>query len=334
MNIIKFKDIIVDSESNLSENDIQFFNNKLKGKYAYAINWKYIVDLDSINFDEYLKISNGDPIYVPYIDIQYVYDFVDFEETNNINNIDKLKTFNRYTTDSSITIDELKKFRPWLAFMLLQQNINDDKINHVLQYYSFDDMGTQTGAGMYDEVIKQLSNFGKVDVSLTNITSTCGCVNSSNTIGSIKQTNVVTTNKKSYCDCVTLSNQSSYNSVSICDTIEIYRKNIYIKMVETFKEIDFWTPYKDTILIDMVNYIKNIINVNLPLHTSKYISNYVECGCLSNKEMEQNTNIQILKNLEQSLNYIINDDITGHKNFISDSLYSWSSLLYEKMYWE
>ena len=84
----------------------------------------------------------------------------------------------------------------------------------------------------------------------------------------------------------------------------------------------------------MYNYIRNIINTNLPLYTTSYISNYAECGCLSEKDLEQQTNIQILKNLEKSLNYIIENKIEGNRNFISDSFTKWSSLLYEKMYWE
>ena len=332
MNIVKFKDIIVADE--ILKDNTSYFNSKLKGKYAYAINWNYVIDLDSISLDEYIKISLGDPINVPYIELSLVYDYIDLEETNKVNNVDGLKTFNRYTTDADITLNELKKFRPWLAYIILQQNIKDEDVKHMLEYYNFDNPHTMTGSGMYNDVIKYLSTFGRTDLVFDSITSTCGCGGSNSFNATTTQSYGVSTSKKSFCDCVNLTKQSYTSAVSVCDPTAIYRKNIYAKMVDTFSEIDFWVQYKDSVLVDMVNYIRNIINTNLPLYTTSYISNYAECGCLSEKDLEQQTNIQILKNLEKSLNYIIENKIEGNRNFISDSFTKWSSLLYEKMYWE
>lgn len=46
MNIVKFQDTILNESNNkhmLSEEKVNLFNNKLKGKYAYAINFKFVV---------------------------------------------------------------------------------------------------------------------------------------------------------------------------------------------------------------------------------------------------------------------------------------------------
>lgn len=311
MNIIKFKDIILTESTGLSVDKLDLFNNELKGKYAYAINWMHIIPLDKLTQEEYVKLSLGDPLtdgtYIELIDIPK--DVIDMDATIKANSIDSYKHYNKYTTDSTITLDEIKRFRPWLAYMLLQYPILDNEVKHMLEYYNFDDPINMNGSGMYDEVIKQLSIFGKTDLNFNNISiNSCGCSHN--------------------------SNQLSYNSsVNICDTISIYRKNIYMKMVETFKDFNFWSQYKDSILVDMINYIDNIININLPLYTSQYTSNYVDCGCLNEKDLEQKTNVQILKNLKQALQYIINNEINTHKNFINDSLMNWASSLYEKMYW-
>ena len=332
MNIIKFKDTLLDSSTGLSEDKIQLFNESLKGKYSYIVNWMYVLPLDSISQDDFIKLSLGDPINIPYIELQYIYNYVDLEETTKINNVDGLKTYNKYTTDSNITLDEIKKFRPWLAYTLLQQNISNPDVKHILEYYNFDDPISLVGAGMYNDVIKYLSTFGKTDLIFDSATSTCGCSGISFGKTSM-QTYGISTSKKSYCDCVNISNDTYSGAVNLCDPVAIYRKNLYAKMVDTFSDVDFWTQYKDSVLVDFVNYVKNIINTNLPLYTSSYISNYAECGCLSEKDLEQQTNIQILKNLEKSLTYIIEDKIDGNKNFISDSFTKWASLLYERMYW-
>lgn len=308
MNIIKFKDILLDESTGLSQDKIEMFNNDMKGKYAYAINWMHIIPLDKISTEEYIKLSLGDPLtdgtYIELIDIPQHY--IDMEETNLINKVDKYKNLNKYCTDSNITIDELKVFRPWLAHTLLQQEIKDVDLIHVLNFYDFDDKENLIGAGMYDDVIKHLSTFANTPSSIVGITkSTCGC----------KDIPVINT------------------TLPECDAISMYKTGIYNKMVEVFSNIDFWTTYKNSILIDMKNYIDNIIKLNLPLHSSKYISNYTDCGCLSTNELEQQNNIKILSNLSKSLQLIIDDKTSGNVNFISSSLENWASILYEKMYW-
>ena len=50
MNLVKFQDVIIEGDN--------FFNEKLKGKYAYAINWLYIAPLD-LQEKEYIQISKG-----------------------------------------------------------------------------------------------------------------------------------------------------------------------------------------------------------------------------------------------------------------------------------
>lgn len=308
MNIIKFKDMLLDSSCGLSLDKIEMFNNELKGKYAYAINWMHIVPLDKITQEEYVKLSLGDPlidgIYLEMIDIPQHY--IDLDETMKINGVEIYKNLNKYTTDSDITIDELRVFRPWLAHTLLQQSIKDSQFIHVLEYYDFDDPTNLIGAGMYDDVIKHLSDFTSTPSSIIDITkSSCGCKN-------IPVINTL---------------------MPECDAISIYRTGIYNKMVEVFSDMYFWQDYKGSILIDMKKYIDNIIKLNLPLYSSKYISNYTDCGCLNLNDLEQQNNIKILSDLSKSLQFIIDDKISGNKNFISDSLSKWASVLYEKMYW-
>jgi hypothetical protein len=319
MNLIKLKDIILDETSNLTAEKIEIFNKELKGKYAYIVNWQHIVSFDRINQEDFVKLSIGEPLKEnSYIDLKEIpTNAIDLDETNYINNVDKYRGLNKYTTDPDITIDEIKKFRPWLAYTILQQGIKDEEVRHMLQFYNFDDPINFEGSGMYDDVVKYLNAFGNTYVLFNNTSnkSSCGCNNSRTVLNSSK------------------SNIVNPGNINFFDVEKIYKMNIYVKMIDTFKNIEFWEPYRDTVLVDMKNYIDNIIKVNLPLYSSKLSSNYAECGCLNQKDIEQQTNIKILFNLSQSLQYIINDEINEHKNFIKDSLLKWASTLYEKMYW-
>lgn len=317
MNIIKIKDVLLDSTSGLSQEKIAFFNKNLKGKYSYIINWVYVIPFDLISQEEYVKISMGEPLKEgTYLTLKEIpSNVIDLDETNYTNSIDKYKSLNKYTTDPDITIDEIKKFRPWLAYSLLNEGvIVDNDIKHMLDYYNFDDPANQNGSGMYNDVIKYLSVFGNTYVLIDNY----------NNIRS-----------KSGCSC---NSQTRYDvlgerEAGMFGVENVYRMNLYVKMVNTFKDVAFWEQFSNTVLVDMKNYIDNIINVNLPLYSITRTSNYCDCGDLSVKDLQQSNNIKILENLSKSLQYIMDGDIYGHKNFINDSLFKWASVLYERMYW-
>lgn len=317
MNIIKFKDVLLDSSCGLSVEKIDLFNKHLKSKYSYIVNWIYIVPFDLISQKEYVEMSTGAPLkegsYLTLTEIPS--NVIDLSETNYINNIDRYKSLNKYTTDSNITIDEIKKFRPWLAYSLLKEDIiTDNDIKHMLEYYNFDDPNNQSGSGMYDDVVKYLNTFGDTYVMVSR------------------------NNQRASSSCCSCNSQSKYSVLSereqgMFGVEKVYRMNLYVKMVDTFKNVEFWEQFADTVLIDMKNYIDNIINVNLPLYSTTTSSNYCECGDLNIKDVEQTNNLKILENLSKSLQYIMDDNISGHKNFIKDSLFNWASTLYERMYW-
>ena len=51
MNIVKLNDILIPESFKLAE----FFNSKLKGKYAYWVQMRYIFPLDSLDYKTYIK---------------------------------------------------------------------------------------------------------------------------------------------------------------------------------------------------------------------------------------------------------------------------------------
>ena len=292
MNIVKLLDKVKEGDD--------FFNQRLKGKYAYNVRCEYIIPLDSITVEEYNRLEvEGVSDDIIYDSVSSLLEFIDFDETERVNSIDKYVYLNKFVSDDDITIDELKRFRTWLAENLLDLSSDlDEKTTHMLQYYVDE---------MEDDTCKRLQMFGSTDVQLTTVNTSCGCMN----------------------------NSSLYNlgNINVRDPLSIYKKNIYTHMVSIFSDIEFWKQFSITFIKEFKRYIDNIIRNNFTLTTSSYVTNYADCSCLNEKDVEQRNNISILNNLSKSLEYILNDDSAGHRNFISDALISWSSMLYERMRW-
>ena len=317
MNIVKLLDKIK------VEDD--FFNQNLKGRYAYYVRCKYIIPLESITLEEYNRLEKeGVSEDVIYYSTSTLLDFIDFEETERINNINKYIYLNKFVSDNDITIGELKRFRTWLAENVLDLSSElDDKTTHMLHYYANE---------MDDDVCKYLQMFGISDIQFTSTSSECGC---NKTSGYNKMSSTIAQTTTSQCTCGCKDNSSLYNleNINLCDPLVVYRKNVYTKMVEVFSNIEFWLQFDKDFIDEFKKYIDNIIRANFTLTISEYISSYVDCNCLSEKDLEQKKNIDILNNLSKSLEFISNEDVAGHKNFINDTLLSWSSMLYEKMRW-
>lgn len=320
MNIIKLKDQIMPDSMNHAE----YFNKHLKGKYAYWVQMRYIVSFDHMRHEGYvaceedisklLQREDGSwpkPYGAPSIDVyeKGIMNYVDPIETDRINNTIEFRLKNTYTPDDNITIDELKQFRTWLASELLKMDrteLGEQKKSllnhietHVLEYYAAD---------MYDNTIKILSDFSNIKVVFTDINNTT-------------------------CNCHHDSNISSlYNmELNSCDPISIYKQNIYNHMVDMFSNTSFWTQWSPEFIGEFKKYIDNIIKCNLSLSKSDWFNSFLDCNCQDTNT--QDKYIGILKNLSISLGYIKDGQISGHKNYINDSLSMWSKVLYENMKW-
>lgn len=318
MNLIKLKDVKAPSHLSWAP----YFNRHLKGKYAYWIQMRYIVSFDHMKHEGYvaceediyklLQRPNGEypkPYGAPCLDVydMDVVGLIDTIETDRINSTIEFRMKNNYVSDEDVTEDEVRMFRQWLAVNLL---LMDQMENGRQKYQFFTEMETHVlnyyANNMYDGTIKILNNFGGLSVKVENVEKSCACMSGGTDISSLYG-----------------------SSISTCDAITIYRDNIYKKMVEMFKEIDFWTRWPKEFIVEFKKYIDNIIRLNLPFEDT-YKSDFEDCCC--HKEAN-NDNINVLNRLSQALQYIKDEDVRGHKNYIKDALYDWSSRLYEKMMW-
>lgn len=314
MNIIKFKDQIKLGDD--------MFNTFLKGRYAYWIHMRYAVPLEFITQKDYIAMESDinnlidgssnkgkDKHYWDLWKEDKLQGYVDETATEEINNVLPLIRDNKFTTDSDITLDEIKKFRTWLASTLLtfdqdakgnQKNeFYTEEFAHVLEYYK---------NHMYDDTVKWLIKYGKPN-----------------------QTTPYQTPSK--CGCSSNNQVSDFSDITYdtCDPIYIYKNNIYNDMVLKFGNIDFWINFSELFLAEFKAYIDNIIRLNLPLKTPQYQSDFSGCNTLN--ESEQQLLLDVLKRLSYSLELILSKDVSIHRNQISKSFQDWAKMLYENMEW-
>lgn len=318
MNIIKLKDILMPDFYPVAT----LFNTKLKGKYAYWVKMRYIFPLDSIDYDTYIKYEQMDnaafaessiephiDLYATYYSqcmIEFVKDYIDATETDDINSVYQYEVANAYTADYDIDVDDLKSFRSWLANELLKFNVDGNgnqtgeyspETLHMLEYYK---------NNMYNDTVKYLNMFANPNiVSLINNKSTCGCCASTSI-------NIIP-------------------AIDTCNPIDVYKNNIREFMINTFSDVTFWTSKNKSFLMLFKKYIDNILRIGFTLPKASETSFNVDCQCASN-----NNNVlkKILENLSVALQYIIDETVAGHKNFIYDALYDWSKNAYEYMNWK
>ena len=315
MNIVKLKDIVLPKECRFSK----FFNERLKGKYAYWIKMRYIFPLDSLDYKKYIQYEQLDQVYLlgpdilPHIDLydeecnmfNFTQDYIDMDATEAANAISDYRTANEYVADADIDINKLRKFRSWLASEILMFNtsVDGEYLNtlssnqiHMLEYYKND---------MYNDIVKQLNAFGVEDMFAP-----------------------VTNNGDCKC-CGNVSGLYKLTSTNTCNALDIYKKNIHNLMVQTFENVNFWTQYNKDFIEVFKRYIDNIIKTGLVIKKSNSESLYIKCNCTNTEPTTA-----LLQNLSLALGYIINDAINGHANFIHDALYNWAEQLYDFMSWE
>lgn len=313
MNIVKFRDIYLETnDSSLTTSDIENFNANLRGKYAYVVNWKWVVPMSKMSETEFVNASVLDSSQgtedipnnlIPFgaIQLDKISDYVDHSETEITNNVSRYLKLNEFVSDSDITIDDAKKFRQYLAEQLLAIKYEFVKgETQMLNYYK---------DNMYDSVVDSLTIFTENN-----------------------QVQLLYIGKKS-CDCLTtkgLQGQAVVNGQ--CDPIYEYRRGVYSKMVELFSDYNYWIGLGG-LCIDFKKYIDAIIKYNLPLFISSNINVFDDCTCTSRTDSLQERGINTMKNLSLALQYIIDSDVDGHKNFINEALSVFASQYYERMYW-
>lgn len=317
MNVVKFQDIILTPEtSGFTPQECDLFNSEFKAKYAYVVNWKWVVPFSSLSRQEYIAASEEDrlPSGVVSMNMTELWQFTDITATGRANNIGKFVEMNAFAPSSDVTIADLKRFRTRVAEWVLMFRTNEDSESRpeasdirMLEYYK---------GGMEDEATARLQLFIPYASAITSIPSqnTCPC----------HQNNTTTDN----------------TAASLCDPDDIYRRGIYNVMVSYFSNPEYWLDTDADMLTMMKLYVDNIIKADFKLTTSEYDNDLIACGC-GLEEGSQAYLMAILRDLSKALQYMINelndidtkDRYRGNRNFVAGALNKWASKLYENMEW-
>lgn len=336
MNIVKFRDTVINGNDN--------FNTNYKGKYCYCVNWVWCIPLDVINEIDFVELSKNNisvdeefrEMYIPdTIDVDkraiientviYYEEYKSYDDTpvtEAANSSLRFMLANEVATTGTLTIDQLKQFRTWLATTLynyqeLYKDYKNDpqKTTMMLNYYK---------ENMYDDVCKALDSFTNIPFIQGNLgAASCysGCM-----------PGVTTTAVNQPCSC----GGSSVIQLGTITTgcLESYRKNVYNWMVLVFSDSDFWKLFNETTpnLINLIIlYLQGILDANLPLSKQCDKITYNDCSCLAGDTNEINRGI--LQDAIKAFTFILNNNIAPNQTFIYNSLNKWSSTLYEIMQW-
>ena len=412
MNIIKFKDTVI---TDTNKRDFEWYNENLRGKYAFWVRCRYVVSLNDITQNMYvsfettinnllecdyyiLSLVNDEYKYslipindvsenqtkravlvteipsnpssdspalikidhhkIKYVDLwdgdyYWMNSYIDYVETDNINNIDGLKQSNNYIPTGDLSLDEIKRFRTWLASSLLDLNYSFyewDNDNNEYKEILTPTLSQRLLAELVEEIPNiQASQYIKIknlnvvdwDDNQTHIlnyykngmydetlkwVSLYGGINTSVIDNSTVNINA--------CGCGTNTNISSlYNSsIGVCDVPFIYKKSIKQGMITLFSNINTWIQLPHYYLLTIKSYIDGIIQSNLKLVFDGSNNEYYDCKCLN--KGNQDNGISILRQLSSAFEYLSSSDtLSTHKNFILTTLNKWASELYEIMEW-
>ena len=298
MNIIKLKDTTKEGDA--------YYNAHLRGKYAWWPRQMMVVAFEDMTQPEYSQAEQTTDkgffsmMTEHWYDVMDIMPYVDSIETNRINDVNMYIEANSNTPDADLTMDDLKRFRSWLAEALLLESGICDSVKLMLEYYA---------GGMWDSAINGLSLMSQyTDVQLgVGSGCACGCGSS-----------------------LTLAELYGNLSAS-CDSVGIYRKSMYNLMVMTFSDLDFWLSKNVEFIKRFKDYIDNILKMNLIPTSTTYIQPFAECGCATDMSSH---NRNILQSLATALGYLTECGVSGHKNFIRSAFTDWATYLYELMYWE
>lgn len=250
--------------------------------------------------------------------------YIDETATEEANKTTEYEAFNTNLHNDKLTWEDVRYFRTWLATLLYDSQIIDDyKTNEMLKYYKNE---------MVDDTVKHLKEFTDTLASTLVTTSSCGCGSSISTAMQNQSTTGVTILQGTSTSCGCGGTTMPTSISDLCDPLEKYQAAMRAFMVSIFSSIDFWLKYDKAFLLEIKKYIDAIIEFSPAFSTNDGISILRNCAC--EDQTLQNTAVQILRNVALAFQYMGTDDLSDHKNFITTSLNTWASTLYEKMIWK
>lgn len=363
MNIIKFKDIVIDRGT--TPENITWFNDKLRGRYAYWVRCRYVVAMSDIpqnvyvGFETTINNLEGYTFYGLVWNAEldkYEYIFISLDDiTENqkrsavlVTEVPSDPTQDSpafiYTDGGWIKYADLWEGNfSWLTPLIDIEET--DRVNDVKEYKIHNDYIPDD-----DITIDELKCFRTwVAQSMLDVRDDWSdderhmlqyyaggmsdeVVKWLTQFASVRVSVIPAEGKT--CGCSGTGNLSSLygDALSVCDSLSIYRDNIKKAMITLFSKIETWEKMPAGFLTTMIKYLQGIIKANLPL-TTLTLSDLWGCECVRDPLTGQTSAQALLGQLISALTWIRDGKISGHKNNITTTLTHWSTELYERMEW-
>lgn len=311
MAIIKFKDKIHTNDEG--------FNISLKNKYAYWIQFKYVIPFSEITLQKYIELERdgickddieaykkGNLKALPF-NLWFsdeLTEYIDFKETEKFQNFEKLEKYNKSigSIAPNLTTDQIKDTRTYIlnTFICILKNADST----TLDAYTYKNK---------DLILRALEYFknGGLDKEFSKILNDIDNILNNNFFGNSNSSGIADLGS---CGCLTPNtpnnNQSLqggfFNAYNITGStlVNNYHAGMMVILNDFLKNPDFWILNLDTSdQIELKEYLEGIIKLGLdiPAYTSVFRTD--------------------VNNMIQALTYIIEQDLIGYKNFIRDSIY-------------
>ena len=310
MAIIKFKDKIHTNDEG--------FNISLKNKYAYWVQFKYVIPFSEITLQKYIELERdgickddieaykkGNLKALPF-NLWFsdeLTEYIDFKETEKFQNFEKLEKYNKSigSIAPNLTTDQIKNTRSYIlsTFICILKNAdsttldaytykNKDLILRALEYFK--------NGGLDKE-------FSKILNDIDNILNNNFFGNSGNGIADLGSCGCLVPNTPNNNQSLQGGFFNAYN-ITGSTLVNNYHAGMMVILNDFLKNPDFWILNLDTSdQIELKEYLEGIIKLGLdiPAYTSVFRTD--------------------VNNMIQALTYIIEQDLIGHKNFIRDSIY-------------
>lgn len=347
MNIIKFKDVILDESSNLSAEEISIFNQYMRGRYVYCINWKYCVPMEEVSLTDYIELSQALSNAVSEIIPAPEKDISIFPLSFPLQFASGPIMVSDGEPQVTTTYPDADSILEGIHYILFE-NINryidaneSDRANDVTKYLALNNFTPST---ITTEMLKKFRTWIATTILSFNTITDYETVHMLTyykngmyddvvkALTAFGGQNIKPSVTQSACGC---NNNPvvQITGISACDPLAAYRLNIYNKMVEVFGEMAFWQDFDPEFLSMFKTYIDNILSHGFVLTPSEYISDFADCTCRLDANNGQLIQQERLRKLSSALEMIISGNTKGHSTYISNAFTDWAKYLYERMEW-
>lgn len=273
------------------------FNLLLKGRYAYWIRMKYVIPLEDLSLTDYIQaeregIDENLMVYTNIWKSDDLCDFIDYPETEKANSTRNYEKYNQHQGNLAPHLTQDSIKNAYIFFL--------DTILQGLKDASSDGKVSP----LLERAIQFFKNKGNDDILtvLYQLQILPDLPSSSTQISS------------STCGCSNpYGDLNIPNSLKSYNLINIYTEGLKNVLLRAIQNPDFWImSLEEQTTLEVKEYVDSMIRLDLDITGTNFKKD--------------------AKDFSQALEYIAEQNLVGHKNFIRDSIFKFVKYI-PQLYW-